>query len=69
MTDTFSPLKIDLLKAVAAQAAAAIENARLLEETLQAQALEKQVQMAADVQQRMIPQEPPEVPGLTRSLK
>jgi sigma-B regulation protein RsbU (phosphoserine phosphatase) len=61
---TFSPLKIDLLKAVAAQAAAAIENARLVEETLAAQALEKQVQMAADVQQRMIPQEPPKVPGI-----
>jgi phosphoserine phosphatase RsbU/P len=60
---SFSPLKIDLLKAVAAQAAAAIENARLLEETLEAQALEKQVQMAADVQQRMIPQTPPQVAG------
>lgn len=61
---TFSPLKIDLLKAVAAQAAAAIENTRLLAETLEAQALEKQVQMAADVQQRMIPQTPPKVPGI-----
>ncbi len=30
------PLKIDLLKAVAAQAAAAIENTRLLDETLEA---------------------------------
>jgi sigma-B regulation protein RsbU (phosphoserine phosphatase) len=60
----FSPLKIDMLKAVAAQAAAAIENARLLDESLQAAALEKQVQMAADVQQRMIPQHPPQVPGL-----
>jgi sigma-B regulation protein RsbU (phosphoserine phosphatase) len=66
-TDTeqkFSPLKIDLLKAVAAQAAAAIENTRLVKETLEAQALEKQVQLAADVQQRMIPQTPPVVPGL-----
>ena len=60
----FSPLKIDLLKAMAAQAAAAIENARLLDESLQATALEKQVRLAADVQQRMIPQEPPRVPGL-----
>ncbi len=60
----FSPLKIDLLKATAAQAAAAIENARLHDESLQAAALEKQVHMAADVQQRMIPQKPPEIPGL-----
>ena len=56
---TFSPLRIDLLKAVAAQAAAAIENARLLAETREAEALEKQVQMAAEVQQRMLPQRPP----------
>jgi sigma-B regulation protein RsbU (phosphoserine phosphatase) len=60
----FSPLKIDLLKAVAAQAAAAIENTRLVNETLEAQALEKQVQMAAEVQQRMIPQTPPKIPGV-----
>ncbi|WP_428937349.1 SpoIIE family protein phosphatase [Fontivita pretiosa] len=61
---TFSQLRINLLKAVAAQAAAAIENARLLDETLQAEALEKQVRMAAEVQQRMIPQQPPQVPGI-----
>jgi phosphoserine phosphatase RsbU/P len=61
---TFSQLQIDLLKAVAAQAAAAIENARLLTETLEAEALEKQVQMAADVQLRMIPQKPPVLPGV-----
>jgi len=60
----FSPLKIDLLKAVAAQAAAAIENARLFTEIVEAEALEKQVQLAADVQHRMIPQKPPELPGI-----
>ncbi|HET6250424.1 MAG TPA: SpoIIE family protein phosphatase [Tepidisphaeraceae bacterium] len=60
----FSPLKIDLLKAVGAQAAAAIENARLVSEAREAEVLEKQVRMAADVQQRMIPQKPPEIPGL-----
>jgi len=61
---TFSPLNIDMLKAVGAQAAAAIENARLLSEAREAEALEKQVRMAADVQQRMIPRQPPKLPGL-----
>ena len=60
----FSPLRIDLLKAVAAQAAAAIENARLFTEVVIAERLEKQVQLAAEVQQRMIPQTPPQVRGL-----
>jgi sigma-B regulation protein RsbU (phosphoserine phosphatase) len=60
----FTPLQIDLLKAVAAQAAAAIENTRLITEAIEAEQLEKQVAMAADVQQRMIPQHPPQVPGL-----
>jgi sigma-B regulation protein RsbU (phosphoserine phosphatase) len=61
---TFSPLKISLLKAIAAQAAAAIENARLAAEARDAEALERQVRMAADVQQRMIPQQPPKVPNV-----
>ncbi len=60
----FSQLQINLLKAVAAQAAAAIENARLHAETVEAERLEKQVRMAADVQQRMIPQTPPQIPGI-----
>ena len=61
---TFTQLQIDLMKAVASQAAAAIENARLLQETLQSQALERQVQMAAQVQHRMIPAKPPVIPGI-----
>lgn len=60
----FTPLRIDLLKAVAAQAAAAIENARLHAESVEAEALERQVQMAADVQKRMIPSTPPTLPGI-----
>jgi serine phosphatase RsbU (regulator of sigma subunit) len=60
----FTPLRIDLLKAIGAQAAAAIENARLLSDSLEAEALERQVQMAADVQRRMIPSAPPQLPGV-----
>lgn len=56
---TFPPLQIELLKAIASQAAAAIEHARLVEESIQVHALERQVQMAAQVQHRMIPQQPP----------
>lgn len=59
---SFSQLRIDLMKAVASQAAAVIENARLLEETREAERLEKQVEMAADVQKRMIPSRPPPFP-------
>ena len=61
---TFTQLQIALLKAVAAQAAAAIENTRLAEEQTQAAALQQQIKIAAEVQQRMIPQSPPDVPGI-----
>ena len=60
----FSPLQINLLKAIAAQAAAAIESARLTEEALEAERLERQVRMAAEVQQRMLPQRAPSFPGI-----
>lgn len=60
---SFPQIKIDLLKAVGAQAAAAIENARLLEESREAERLERQVATAVDVQQRMIPQAPPAFPA------
>lgn len=61
---TFTQLQVDVLKAVAAQAAAAIENARLLAETTEAEALEKQVMMAREVQLRMMPNSPPEIAGI-----
>jgi phosphoserine phosphatase RsbU/P len=60
----FTPAEITLLKAIAATAAAAIETARLADENRAAEQLEQQINMAADVQQRMIPQTPPQIPGL-----
>lgn len=61
---SFTQLQIDLLRAVAAQGAAAIENARLLAEARTAEALEKQVRMAREVQQRLLPHTPPNLPGV-----
>ena len=61
---TFSSQEIELLRGVGATAAAAIENARLSEEEAEARELEEQINMAAEVQQRMIPRTPPDVPWL-----
>jgi sigma-B regulation protein RsbU (phosphoserine phosphatase) len=60
----FSTLQISLLKAIASQAAAAIENTRLLTDAIASEALERQVRTAAEVQQRMLPQDLPVVPGV-----
>lgn len=60
----FSRSEIELLQSIAATAAAAIENTRLSEEEAQARELEEQINMAAEVQQRMIPQTPPSIPGI-----
>jgi len=60
----FTHLEIDLLKSIASQAAAAIENARLYEERLAAAQVEKQVKLAAAVQRRLLPKDPPLVEGI-----
>jgi len=53
-----------MLQAVAAQAAAAIENARLDEEAERGAELQRAMKMAAEVQRRMFPAEDPKAPGL-----
>jgi phosphoserine phosphatase RsbU/P len=53
-----------LLQAIAAQAAAAIVNARLYEEAVSGANLRRHVQMAAEVQRRMIPAAAPQLPGI-----
>lgn len=59
----FDWFEISLLEAIAAQASAAIVNARLYEEAVRAAGMERQLRLAADVQRRMIPSDPPSLPG------
>ena len=60
----FRRREVDLLQSVAAMAAAAIVNVRLREEVAEAERVERQLEIAAEVQQRMLPQQSPDLPGM-----
>jgi sigma-B regulation protein RsbU (phosphoserine phosphatase) len=60
----FTDFETKLLQSIASQAAVAIENARLQEEAVEKDRLERQVQIAAEVQRRMMPAKAPKFPGL-----
>jgi len=55
----FSAYEESLLQAVASQAAAAIVNARLMQETIAAERYTRQMEYAGNIQRRMVPQTPP----------
>ncbi|MFO0973238.1 MAG: SpoIIE family protein phosphatase [Phycisphaerae bacterium] len=60
----FSPLEAALLRAVAGQVAAAIIHARMRRAAREAEALERQVKLAGEVQRRMIPADVPRMARL-----
>ena len=59
----FNWFEVSLLQAVAAQAAAAIVNARLREEAIRSHNMRRQLRLAGEVQRQMIPAQPPQPPG------
>jgi sigma-B regulation protein RsbU (phosphoserine phosphatase) len=59
----FTDVQKKLMESIASQAAVAIENGRLQEEALEKERLERQVQIAAEVQRRMMPVQMPKPPG------
>ncbi len=62
-THTFSEEDLELVTALASVAAAKIENARLLEESLEKRRLEEDMRVAAEIQRNMLPKGSPVVEG------
>jgi serine phosphatase RsbU (regulator of sigma subunit) len=59
----FDWYEVSLVKAIAAQAAAAIVNARLYAEAVEAAAVRRQLALAGEVQRRMVPASAPRAEG------
>jgi len=59
----FSPSDLELLNAIASNAAIAIENARLYQLAVEKGRLERELQMARQVQVSLLPKETPRIPG------
>ena len=55
---------MELLEAFSDQAALAIDNARLLKHARQRERYEQELRIAAQIQRKLLPRKPPEVPGL-----
>lgn len=60
---SFTEDDVRVVTAVANIAAVQIENARLLEENIEKRQLEDDMRKAAEIQQRLLPGKPPDVPG------
>ncbi len=61
--DRFQPADLPLLCSVAAQASIAVETARLHEKVLNQQAVERELELALQIQRSFLPKSVPELPG------
>ncbi len=59
----FTPADLELLTAIASSAAIAIENARLYQVAVEKGRMERELQVAREVQASFLPRETPQVPG------
>lgn len=59
----FDPDDVNLLEAYASQAAVALENAQLVKNSLERERMEKELQIAREVQLRLLPQTTPDMNG------
>jgi serine phosphatase RsbU (regulator of sigma subunit) len=63
LDDAYHDGHMELLRAFAAQAAAAVERARLTRELLERRRIEKELAIARDIQLSFLPKQAPEIPG------
>ena len=59
----FTQADLDLLTSIASSAAIAIENARLYQVAIEKGRMERELQMAREVQASLLPRETPQIPG------
>ncbi len=62
-THMFSPRRVRILSGIAGQAAIAIENARLQAQEAEQARLGRELELAEDIQRRLLPMQAPAVPG------
>lgn len=60
----YDRFEVECLKAIASQAASAIINAQLYQESLEAERMQRQLKLAAEVQRRMMPKRSLKIPKL-----
>ncbi|MBI5723230.1 MAG: SpoIIE family protein phosphatase [Planctomycetes bacterium] len=60
----FDWFEISLIRSIAGEAGAAIANARLYQESIKSAQIKRQMMIAREVQQRMMPRNPPVLPNL-----
>ena len=60
---SFSPGDQRMLSIIATQSAQVVENARLMEERQALRILQEELRLARDIQRKLLPKEPPRVPG------
>ncbi len=61
--NTYSTVDLDFLSTLVSQAVVSLENARLFQETLEKQRIEQELQVARQIQKKLLPKEIPQIPG------
>ncbi len=63
-SDMFTSGDIQLLKAIASQAATSLYNIQLIEEVKDAERVKKEMEIAQQIQEGLLPRRPPSLPGI-----